>query len=535
MPGNLCFVLHAHMPYVKKHGTWPFGEEWVYEAMAETYLPLLNMLNSLIDEGVSPRITINISPVLLEQLADPYMKGRFEEYLKSRIELAEEDIKRLRRKKELQRLAEMYREMYEDIMRSYHKYNRDIPGAFKKLQDKGHVEMIACAATHAYLPLLLYDEWVYAQLKVGVETYKKFFSRPPRGIWLPEMGYRPGGKWKGVGGVEKEDRKGIDEILEELGIEYFFVDAHAIEGRQIRVIFSGGEEVEENPNWKKRGTTYKAYRVKGRKVYVLGRNMQTSLQVWSRDIGYPGDGWYREFHKTDHHSGFQYWRVTDQSIPLDGKKVYNPAKAKERVREHAEHFYGVVRGLLEHKPKGSVVLSPYDAELFGHWWFEGIEWLRLVIKRVSENGEVVKLSTVSEYLDEHPPKEEIELPESSWGYGGGHMTWWNERTEDMWKKEYEAEKKALELKVYSKYRNDKKKYILQALRELLLMQASDWEFLIFTEQAPDYGKERFNDHYRRFMEIYEAIRNDTEVKDNTMFSEDTLFDDEILEDVLQDL
>lgn len=531
MPGTLSFVLHAHMPYVKKHGVWPHGEEWVFEVLAETYIPLINTIYRLHEEGIKAKLTINVTPILLEQLADNYMKNRFEEYVKTRIDSAEGDIKRFQRKKEFQKLAEMYYNYYVSIYESFRKYNRDIPGALKDLQDKGLIEAISCSATHAYLPLLLEDSWIYFQIKVGIETYKKYFKKRPRGIWLPEMGYRPRGSWEGPNGHKKEYRKGIEEFLEEFGLEYFFVDAHAIQGRKVRVMFSGGEFVENEPSWKPRGSVYRAYRVKSSRIYVLGRNLETALQVWSREIGYPGDPWYREFHKLDEISGMHYWRITNKNVPLDGKRVYNVEMAQERVKVHATHFVSLVRNLLRDKDEESIVVAPYDAELFGHWWFEGINWLESVIRLLNEDSDI-SLRTITEYLDAYPPEREIELPESSWGYGGKHMTWWNEETLDYWKKEYDAERKALEIKSYIKYKNGRKKHIIQAFRELLLLQSSDWTFLIFTKQAADYAKDRYEKHYRRFIELYNAITKGIEITDRDMFLEDDPFDNEIIEDAI---
>jgi len=530
MPGTFSLVLHAHMPYVKKQGRWPHGEEWLYEVMADTYIPLLDTLNQLVNDGIMPKITISISPVLLEQLADAYIKEMFEEYLKERIDLAEGDVKRFQRKKEYQKLAQFYVDYYTNILESFRRYNRDLPGAFRELQDMGAIEILTSAATHAYLPLLLNDEWVYFQIKVGVETYRKFFKRRPRGIWIPEMAYRPKGHWKGPLGEEKS-RRGIEEILEDLGLEFFFVDAHAIEGRRIRTLFSGGETVENDPNWIPRGSVYNSYKVKGSSVVVIGRNMETSLQVWSRDVGYPGDPWYREFHKIDNVSGMHYWRVTSKEIPLEGKKVYNPEMAMERVRVHAEHFSNLIRNLLRDKDESNIIMSPYDAELFGHWWFEGIKWIELVIRRLHDD-DIVILRTISEYIDAYPPVDEIDLPESSWGYGGKHMTWWNDKTLDYWRKEYDAEKKALDLRTYIRYKNGKKRYIVQALRELLILQSSDWAFLIFTNQAPDYAEERYNKHYSRFLQLYLAVIDNKEISSNDVFSEDTVFDNEVIEDAL---
>ena len=203
----------------------------------------------------------------------------------------------------------------------------------------------------------------------------------------------------------------------------------------------------------------------------------------------------------------------------------------ERVRVHAEHFSNLIRNLLRDKDESSIIMSPYDAELFGHWWFEGIKWIELVIRRLHDD-DIVTLRTVSEYIDAYPPIDEIDLPESSWGYGGKHMTWWNDKTLDYWRKEYDAEKKALDLRTYIRYKNGKKRYIVQALRELLILQSSDWAFLIFTNQAPDYAEERYNKHYSRFLQLYLAVIDNKEISSNDVFSEDTVFDNEVIEDAL---
>jgi 1,4-alpha-glucan branching enzyme len=192
--GAFTFVLHSHLPYARMAGRWPHGEEWIHEAASETYIPLLNALNDLKAEGVLFKITIGLTPILVEQLADPDVCDHLDAYLDEKIEAAKKDIPRFEEddNPHMAYLASFYQKWFEDIKASFDsRYKRDIIGAFRQLQDEGYVEVITCAATHGYLPLLSRDSSIYGQLKTGVEAYKRHFGREPRGIWLPECAYRP--------------------------------------------------------------------------------------------------------------------------------------------------------------------------------------------------------------------------------------------------------------------------------------------------------------------------------------------------------
>ncbi|MEW6105602.1 MAG: hypothetical protein AB1563_04460, partial [Bacillota bacterium] len=227
--GSFVFVLHSHLPYCRKAGVWPFGEEWVFEAMAETYIPLLDIISDLVEGGVPAKLTIGLTPVLLDQLQDPYMLFRFDEYVETKIAAAEGDIARFEAESEgrLRDLAKFYRDRYEKVWTSFHeRYGRDIVAAFRCLQDEGHIELVAGAATHAYLPLLARESSVYAQVKIGCDTYERCFGRRPVGIWLPECGYRPRDSAIGPPGSAFGDT-GIDGVLAAMGIRHFFVDSHA--------------------------------------------------------------------------------------------------------------------------------------------------------------------------------------------------------------------------------------------------------------------------------------------------------------------
>ncbi|ASJ09977.1 1,4-alpha-glucan branching protein [Thermococcus sp. P6] len=492
MKGYFTFVLHTHLPYVRKHGKWPFGEEWLYEAMSETYLPLLMEFERLRSSGVRFQLVINVSPVLAEQLSDEYIKGEFERYLLRKIEAVEEDLKSGKYSEDAVRASlDHFRKVY-----NYWKaINGDIVGKFREFQDAGYVEIITSAATHGYLPLLGRDEAIRAQLANGVATYEKHFGRKPRGIWLPECAYRPEGEWELPGG-RKVKRQGIEKFLEEFGIEYFFVESSLIDRGPVVEVYG------EVPLYEGDKSTLRPYWIKDSSVAVFARNRETGHQVWSAHHGYPGDFWYREFHRKAPKSGGQYWRITGKEVPLSRKEFYDPEKAMERVEEHARHFVGLVRRLLsDHERKSGekgIVVSPYDTELFGHWWFEGVKWLCRVLELMATEGIVT--TTISAYLDGYRGRRhEIELPEGSWGAGSDHSTWWNEETTWTWEEVYRAEDRMVGLA--SKYMGKDEKVeetLKQLARELLILEASDWQFLITTGQAKEYAKKRVLLHSRDF-------------------------------------
>lgn len=538
--GYLAFVLHSHLPYCRKAGVWPFGEEWVLEAASETYIPILAILDDLRERGVHFKVTIGLTPVLMEQLADEYMLERLAEYIQDRIMRAEKDVERFSACSDMKmkNLAAIYKEQYSRIFTLFaDKYNRDIIGGFRRLQDAGCVEIITSAATHGYLPLLSTDTSIAAQLKIGVDTYEKYFGKRPKGIWLPECGYRPA--VESVDGEDLNRRVGMESFLEELDIEYFFVDTHAVKGGKAVGLYvrnSQNKELVEFDFGKDTGkTTFRPYYLEDSNVSVFARDERTGLQVWSGEWGYPGDGYYREFHKRDEKSGFPYWRVTSRTVDLDGKDIYDPEKARERLEEQSDHFVSLVAGLLQEfnntSGKRGILVAPYDIELFGHWWFEGVLWLERVLeKTAAHNG--IKTITPSEYLDKEPPEEVIAIPESSWGLGGRHYIWQNSDTQWMWTHIHEAERKMQD--VLGKFSNPtpfEERVLNQAARELLLLQSSDWPFLVTTQQAKEYASKRFFEHLTRFDILVDAL----EKKDFGASFEEFLFEIEDKDNVFQSM
>lgn len=515
--GAFTFVLHSHLPYARQAGMWPHGEEWVHEAIAETYVPLLDALNDLVEEGVDFRITISVTPILAEQLADPTIKEHFLTYAEERAAWAAADISRFADtgEAEMKDLAIFFHHWYSRVLASFRdRYECDIIGALAKLQDSGHVEISTSAATHGYLPLLSRDSSIFGQLQTGVASYRRHFGRDPKAIWLPECAYRPA-YWEEADG-ESIRRPGLESFLGEQGIGVFFVETHSVEGGH-PIGKAAGEAIgvygavarryslDLSPSEQKEpGTTYKAYWVGDEpgNVAVMGRNARTGQQVWSGDFGYPGDLWYREFHRKDAVSGMQYWRIGGPGLDLGLKPAYDPARAQERVTDHARHFVGLVEELLvnyrETTGEFGIICSNYDTELFGHWWFEGVSWIKQVLRGLAAT-DAVELTTASGFIGEHAPDRVMAVPESSWGSGGNHFTWMNHETEWMWPIIHEAERRMEALAAGNpSATGDQAAVLNQAARELLLLESSDWPFLVTTGQAKEYASRRFADHVDRF-------------------------------------
>ncbi len=438
--GHLVLVLHSHIPYVRRAGAWPFGEEVLFEAMAETYLPLLDLLYDLLAAGIHPKVTIGLTPILVEQLGDAGILGRFEQYLTEKRRAAGHDRARFafQHAAELERLAAWYEDWYGRSLDGFrNRYCRELPAAFRALQDAGAIEVLTSAATHAYLPLLERRSALYAQLATGVASYRRVFGRPPRGVWLPECGYRPG----------------VERLVGQNGLDYFFTDGHVLGGTGPDQAIVGPYPGVVAPRFVATAqprpavsgrSVFEPYWVGRSRVAVFAREQATGRQVWSATEGYPGDFAYREFHKRDDVSGLQYWRISDGAGDLAAKRPYQPAAAAARAAEHAAHFVG----LLEHRLAAArrngdvppVLVAAYDTELFGHWWFEGITWLGLVLRQLAEQDRIEPL-TATEALAASPPTEPIDLPESSWGAGGGHATWLNEETAWLWPQVHEVERR----------------------------------------------------------------------------------------------
>jgi 1,4-alpha-glucan branching enzyme len=364
------------------------------------------------------------------------------------------------------------------------------------------------------MPLIRHDASARAQVRAGVETSRKRLGFSPRGAWLPECAYRPGGPWTPpVGDPSSRNRAGVEEIFAHEGVGFFFVDAHLFAGARSEGTqsASGFTKVDwEQAKWDvARGwrSVLEPHWISsdggpGRLV-ALARHPELSEQVWSGEVGYPGDGRYLEFHKRHGRDGRRYWRVTGPGTDLGAKTAYVPDETRDAIFTHTQHFVATLRSIVKrhHERTGrhGVVVAPFDAELFGHWWHEGPRFIREVMAAL-RGDPVVQATTVSRHLEAWPADKVVSLPQGTWGAGGDLRVWLNDETKWTWEAAHGAEDRFLDLLHSLPWRTSDAvaEALRAAARELLLLQASDWQFVIHTRGAVDYGYRRFCDHLTRF-------------------------------------
>lgn len=494
--GYLALVLHAHLPYVRHPEKGNYLEEnWFFEALTETYIPLVKIFDSLVNDGVDFRITVSLSPPLISMMSDNLLKQRYLKHLDKLIELAGREQERTKGTG-FENVARMYFNRFNEIREIFvNRYQMDLLQAFRKFRDLGKVELITSCATHGYLPLMLRPECMKAQVAVAVDLFTKHFGSPPRGMWLPECGYTTG----------------VDEILKSFGIQFFFVDTHGI-------MFATPCPVN--------GVFAPLYAPAG--VAAFGRDVETSKQVWDMHQGYPGDYNYREFYRDvgfdldiDYigpyigennlriDTGIKYYRITGKT---DQKQIYDPVKAAERAADHAANFLynreKQVEYLSAKMDRPPIIVSPYDAELFGHWWYEGPQWIELLLRKIHFDQDTVKTITPWEYLLKFPTNQVASLPMSSWGHKGYSEMWLDSSNDWIYRHIHRAEERMIEtVNAFHKPDQLQDRALKQMARELLLAQSSDWAFIMKMGTSVNYAHKRTKDHVARFSRLYWALQN----------------------------
>jgi 1,4-alpha-glucan branching enzyme len=504
---DFVLALHSHLPWVLHHGRWPHGSDWLCEAALDTYLPLLETLDDLEREGVDASLTLGITPVLAAQLAHPSFASEMDDFFAHRIAACEDAPASLAGTgdSELAPLAAWWQERLTRLRARFDRADRDLVTAFRAQESRGRLEIMSSAATHGFLPLLGRDESIRLQLLTGRAEHRRLFGRDPVGCWMPECAYRPDGPWAPAGARPSAWRVGTDTHLRAAGFAYVFVDAHQAEAGEILGQYAdvplGAErfDADRHDVAPAAGETeaatrspYRAYRVGSGTVAAFVRDPNASMQVWSRRRGYPGDGAYLEFHKIRWPGGLKLWRVTDAEADLGAKGPYDPALARGRAAEHARHFAGVIAATRAAEPGARVVAAPFDTELFGHWWFEGVDFLGDLFRALP--GARVHPSTASRHLERHPPRARVRLTEGSWGAGGNFGMWLGPATAWTWKRMWPLEDAFWAVARGALAGEPQRTILAQAARSLLLAQSSDWQFIISTGAAADYAELRFGLH-----------------------------------------
>jgi 1,4-alpha-glucan branching enzyme len=497
---DLALVLNAHLPFVR-HPEYPvfLEERWLFEALSETYLPLLRVFHKLEEDGIPFRLTMSFSPTLTSMLTDTLLQDRYRQFLDLQLELAERELVRTEGQP-THKTAKLYRQLHKHNQGDFNEvYQGNILRGFSYFQKKGHLEIITSAATHAFLPLYQnHPETIEAQLQVAAETHLRAFGRPSRGLWLPECAYYPG----------------LEKALRNHKFDYFFSSAHAV------------LNAKDFP----RAGVFAPLSLPGGTV-AFPRDMESTNALWSPDRGYPSDPVYRDFYRdigfdldldylqpympgTDNRlsTGFKYHAVTG---PTDQKVLYDPDKAQARVREHVQNFL-YNRGLhaqriAEAGFEGTpLVVSPFDTELFGHWWFEGVSWLDTFFRQAALPGSSVNLVAPSDVLATGAEFQQTELAFSSWAAGGYAEAWLDGSNDWIYRHTFKAVERMVELVGrFPDVQGRKQRALNQAAREVLLSQASDWPLIIKSGTTVGYAERRVKEHIANFTRIYESLSSNT--------------------------
>jgi 1,4-alpha-glucan branching enzyme len=497
--GYLCLVLHAHLPYVRHPEYNDFLEEdWLYEAITETYLPLLQIFDGLERDGADWRVTMSITPTLAGMLADPLLQLRYVRHIDNLIALTTKELERTRWQPEFHALAQMYHERFlacRDLF--VNKFGHNLLNGFRHFFETGKLELITCAVTHGFLPLMHNEKAAHAQIELGCREFERHFGKRPRGIWLAECGYRPG----------------VDRLLRDSGIRFFFVDTHGVLYAHPRPKYG----------------VYAPIVCPETGVAAFARDTESSKQVWSAIEGYPGDYLYREFyrdvgfdldydylkphlHETGIRTnlGIKYYKITGRG---DHKEPYHRQAALDKAADHAGNFMfnrekqvEWLHGVMEGRPP--IIVAPYDAELFGHWWFEGPEWINFLLRKMHWDQQTIKPITPSEYLDLER-RTQVSAPSfSSWGHKGYCEVWLEGSNDWIYPHLHELADRMVELASQNPDTNGVRRRALnQAAREVLLAQSSDWAFIMKTGTMVEYAQERTKVHVLNFNHLYEQIRH----------------------------
>lgn len=516
--GYLALVLHAHLPFVRhpEHARH-LEERWLHEALIECYLPLLDAFDRLAAEGVPFALTMSVTPPLAAMLKDPLLCGRFEGHLGRLEALAAREARRVEGDPRFEKVVAFYQAELARARTTWDRHGGDVVAGLVGHWDAGRIELLTCSATHCYLPgLLSAREGIRPQLDLGVRGFEALVGRRPVGMWLPECAFHPD----------------LEQEIADAGVRFTIVDTHGVTDARPRPLYGVHAPI-CSPGG----------------VAFFARDAESSRQVWSRDEGYPGDYFYRDFYRdigfdlpeselegevgpngTRLMTGLKYFRITG---PGEHKESYEPEVALERAWEHAGNFVfnraEQVKHLAGTQPVPPIVVAPYDAELYGHWWFEGPQFLEAVFRQLPSTGGIVRATTLGAYLDAHPELALATPSASSWGAGGYGAVWVGHEAGWSWRHVHHATRYVAWLVKRFRHEGGGRGVALdQAIRELLLLQSSDWNFIIKTGTSMGYAEGRIRAHTHRLRHLGYLVESGTIEGDDARWVEDVCLRDTFL-------
>lgn len=455
--GTFCIVLHSHLPWVAHHGRWPVGEEWLHQAWAQSYAPLVEMLARLADRGHDQVLTLGVTPVLSAALDDPYCIAEHHRWLADWMLRA--DGLAAAADPTLRRHGEYESAQARRALDRFDSWGAGGSPLWRGLADAGVVEVLGGPATHPVLPLVS-DPVAHLALGAGLDDHTRRLGRRPAGLWLPECAYAPG----------------LEHLLSQHAVGHLMLD-----GPSLRHVGASTDE---------------AWSLGDSDVAVVGRDLDVTYRVWSPRRGYPGGRWYRDFHTYHHASGFKTSRVTGASVPPEAKAPYDPDAASAAIQADVDDFVDTLlrrfASIEDETGREGLVVAGYDTELFGHWWHEGVHWLETLVHRLADTPGVT-LATLAGALTRHPPAKPVYPERSSWGLGKGLDVWDGAAVTDMLEGQRWAQD-ALIAAVAPRDAHVGRDVWADALaEEVLLACASDWPFMVSHQSSPDYARSRLNE------------------------------------------
>jgi len=492
---NINFVLHAHMPFVRHPEHERFLEEdWLFESINESYLPLLRMLKKLRNSNINYKLSMCFSPTLISMLVDPLLQKRYINYLKLHIELGKKEVKRCSQEQsEALNMAKTYLASLELNYKEYvDVYSMNILNGFKELKEQGYLELLASAATNSFFPV--YSEYpiaINAQIEVGIQTFIEVFGYEPDGFWLPECGYYPG----------------LEKILAKHNISYFPASSQSVLFSETRCDTGVYRPVRTNNG-----------------VSIFPRDYQTTSLVWSND-GYPSSKEYREFYRDIGYdlpidyigpyihepevrvfTGFKYWAITQKG---PDKNYYDRDKAMKVAEQHAlNYIYNIAQKGRAVRPnlngQDPLFTLCFDAELFGHWWYEGLKWLETIITEQNSECSSVSLISPKDFINnEYKNFQTLKPCLSSWSEGGFAKIWLDGSNNWIYRHTHKAIERMVELaERFPNQQSLKKRFLDQAAREVLLSMAGDWPYMIFNDTNSQFAKNQLISHLANFNVVY---------------------------------
>jgi 1,4-alpha-glucan branching enzyme len=517
-PGELALVLHTHLPYLRNHGVWPVGEEWLFQAWGTSWLPVTHLLEQLADEGQTEVLTLGVTPTVAHQVADPRLCQDLGTWLGGQVWRSEEQRWHGHLAPDVRALSSFFWRRFQALADYHEDVQRrgGLLAVWAELARRDVIELLGGPATHPYLPLQTDPALIDAQLATGLDHHASWAGSRPTGLWAPEMGYRPRTRVADATAPPRSvdvhgtptlprtgpELPGLEEHYAAHGIDHVLVDAATL------VRAAGGRD----RDWTARPAVPDASRadpdevvhdgvlIGDSQVTAFARDLSVAYHVWSPTGGYPGAEWYRDSYAIGSFGCHPSWRVTDHRSHPDDKAVYEPDAARAQGARDVDHLHGVLREVLDPRP-GQLVVAAYDTELFGHWWFEGVDFLAGLLRRVAADDRL-RTTTTTSRLARTPPTRRLALPESSWGFAKGHASWVTAETRPMWQALRDAQARArssLAGGAGSDAARD------QVARELALLASSDWPFMATRGSSPGYAAQRVASHAVALHELCDAI------------------------------